>query len=141
MLKEFIFKNKKIVCIGLVALSILFLILIIANLSSAEREAYQAMYDANCELYDAYIDTAEKFDQYGQSSKAQTCYSKAYELDDKIERYGKELSSLNIQVAVLAVFMIGSIIGVILLLKKKESSNLLVEDLKTNSSSPEEGIL
>lgn len=140
-MKDFIFKNKKIVCIGLAVISILFLILIIANLSSAEREAYQAMYDANCELYDAYIDTAEKFNQYGQSSKAQTCYSKAYELDDKIERYEKELSSLNMQAVLLAVFMVGSTIGAILLLKKKENSNLLVEDLETTSNSSKEEII
>lgn len=140
-MKEFIFKNKKIVCIVLAGLSILFLILIIANLSSTEREAYQAMYDANCELYDAYIDAAEKSNQYGHSSKAQTYYSKAYALDDKIERYEKELSSLNMQAALWAVFMVGSTIGAILLLKKKENSNLLVKDLKTTSSSPEEGII
>lgn len=137
-MKEFIFKNKKIVCVVLAGLSILCLILIIANLSSVEREAYQAMYDSNCALYEAYIDAAEKSNQYGHSSKAQTYYSKAYALDDKIERYEKELSSLNVQIAALAVFMVASSIGAILLLKKKSNSDLIEENLETTSISSKE---
>ena len=137
-MKEFIFKNKKIVCVVLAGLSILFLVLIIANLSSVERQAYQAMYDSNCELYEAYIDAAEKSKQYGHSSKAQTYYSEAYALDDKIERYENELSSLNMQIAALAVFMVASAIGAVLLLKKKENLNFTKENLNTTSISSKE---
>ena len=118
-MKEFVFKNKKIVCAGLIALAILFLILAISNLNSTERDAYQSMYDANNELYEAYIDAAEQYEGYGYSSKAQTYYSKAYALDDKLEKYKSELTSLNVQMGLYFVLAVGSFIGAVLLFKTK----------------------
>ena len=118
-MNDFIFKNKKIVCIGLVAISIVFVILAISNLSSTERGAYKSMYDANNELREAYIDAAEKSELYGYSSKSQLYYSKAYALDEKIEKYKSELTSLNIQMGLYLVLAVGSIIGVVLLFKIK----------------------
>lgn len=118
-MKDFILKNKKIVCIGLVGISILFIILAVFNLSSTERGAYKSMYDANNELREAYIDAAEKSELYGYSSKSQLYYSKAYALDEKIEKYKSELTSLNIQMGLYLVLAVGSIIGVVLLFKIK----------------------
>lgn len=124
-MKDFIIKNKKIVSVGLVVLSILFLILVISNLNSTKRGAYQSMYDANNELRETYIDAAEKFEEYGYSSKAQTYYSKAYALNDEIERYKSELTSLNVQVAIFALLAVASGITVVWLVKKKENVNSL----------------
>lgn len=122
-MKDFIFKNKKIVCIGLVAISIVFVILAISNLSSTERGAYKSMYDANNQLYEAYIDAAEQYEGYGYSSKAQTYYLKAYSLDEKLEKYKSELTSLNVQMGLYLVLAVGSFIGVVLLLKTKNNLN------------------
>lgn len=118
-MKDFILKNKKIVCIGLVGISILFIILAVSNLSSTERGAYKSMYDANNELREAYIDAAEKSELYGYSSKSQLYYSKAYALDEKLEKYKSELTSLNIQMGLYLVLAVGSIIAVVLLFKIK----------------------
>lgn len=71
-MKEFILKNKKICCIISAALAILFVVLAILNLTGTKRSAYQAMYDANKTMYDTYIDAADKYSEYGYSSKAQT---------------------------------------------------------------------
>ena len=122
-MKEFIFKNKKIVCIGLVGISILFVILAISNLSSTERGAYKSMYDANNELYEAYIDAAEQYEGYGYSSKAQTYYSKAHSLDEKLEKYKSELTSLNVQMGLYLILAVGSFIGAALLFKTKNDLN------------------
>ncbi len=120
---EFILKNKKIVCIGLVGISILFIILAISNLSSTERGAYKSMYDANNELRKTYIDAAEKSELYGYSSKSQSYYSEAYALDEKLEKYKSELTSLNVQMGLYLVFAVGSFIGAVLLFKVKNDLN------------------
>lgn len=133
-MKEFVFKNKKIVCLGLMALAILFLILAISNLNSTERDAYKSMYDANNELYEAYIDAAEQYEGYGYSSKAQTYYSKAYALDDKLEKYKAELTTLNIQLGLYLVLTAGAFISGVLLLKIKKDlneSSVMENDLNT----------
>lgn len=122
-MKDFIFKNKKIVCIGLVGISILFVILAISNLSSTERGAYKSMYDANNELYEAYIDAAEQYEGYGYSSKSQTYYSKAHSIDEKLEKYKSELTSLNVQMGLYLVLAVGSFIGAVLLFKIKNDLN------------------
>ena len=122
-MKDFIFKNKKIVCIGLVAISIVFVILAISNLSSTERGAYKSMYDANNELRESYIDAAEKSELYGYSSKTQLYYLKAYALDEKLEKYKSELTSLNVQMGLYLVLAVGSLIGAVLLLKIKSDLN------------------
>ena len=126
-MKDFILKNRKIVSVGLLVLSILFLILVISNLNSTEREAYQSMYDANNELYETYIDAAEKYEQYGYSSKAQSYYSEAYALDEKIERYKSELTSLNIKMGLYVVLSVVAIAGSIWLFKIKINFNETVE--------------
>ena len=96
-MKDFILKNKKIVCIVLGGISILFIILAIFNLTGTKRAAYKSMYDASNELYESYIDVAEKFERYGYSSKAQSYYSNAYELEDKLERYKSKMAGLNVK--------------------------------------------
>lgn len=135
-MKEFIFKNKKIVCVGLVAVSILFLILAISNFNSTERGAYQSMYDANNELRETYIDAAEKFEQYGYSSKAQSYYSKAYALDDKLERYKSEITSLNMQMGLYVILSATATAGAIWLFKIKVNLNESVE-MKNDSNAIE----
>ena len=122
-MKEFVFKNKNIVCIGLVGISILFIILAISNLSSTERGAYKSMYDANNELRETYIDAAEKSEQYGYSSKSQLYFSEAYALDEKLEKYKSELTSLNVQMGIYLVLAVGSLIGAVLLFKIKNDLN------------------
>ena len=135
-MKEFIFKNKKIVCVGLVAVSILFLILAISNFNSTERGAYQSMYDANNELRETYIDAAEKFEQYGYSSKAQSYYSKAYALDDKLERYKSEITSLNMQMGLYVILSVTATAGAIWLFKIKVNLNESAE-MKNDSNAIE----
>lgn len=135
-MKEFIFKNKKIVCVGLVAVSILFLILAISNFNSTERGAYQSMYDANNELRETYIDAAEKFEQYGYSSKAQSYYSKAYALDDKLERYKSEITSLNMQMGLYVILSATATAGAIWLFKIKVNLNESAE-MKNDSNAIE----
>lgn len=134
-MKAFILKNKKILYIGLAVLSILFIILAVSNLSSTERGAYKSMYDANNELRETYIEAAEKYELYGYSSKSQLYYAQAYALDEKLERYESELTSLNIQMGLYLVLAVGSIIGVVLLFKIKSDFNKLTEsqnDLNVN---------
>lgn len=135
-MKEFIFKNKKIVCVGLVAVSILFLILAISNFNSTELGAYQSMYDANNELRETYIDAAEKFEQYGYSSKAQSYYSKAYALDDKLERYKSEITSLNMQMGLYVILSATATAGAIWLFKIKVNLNESAE-MKNDSNAIE----
>ena len=108
-------------------LSAIFIALAISNLNSTERDAYQAMYDANNELYEAYIDTADKYEQYGYSSKAETYRSKAYALDEKLEGYKSELTGLNVQMGIYVVLALASVAGAVCLFVKKVNLNLLTE--------------
>lgn len=135
-MKKFILKNKKIACAGLLVLSVLFLILAITNLSSTKRDAYQSMYDANNELYETYIDAAEKFEQYGYSSKSQSYYSKAYALDDKLERYKSELTSLNVQLGLYVILSVTAMVGTVYLFKIKANLNVSAE-IKNDSNTIE----
>ena len=105
------------------AISIVFVILAVSNLSSTERGAYKSMYDANNELRESYIDAAEKSELYGYSSKSQLYYLKAYALDEKLEKYKSELTSLNVQMGLYLVLAVGSLIGAVLLLKIKSDLN------------------
>ena len=136
-MKEFVLKNKKFVCAGLIVLSILFLILAISNLNSTERDAYKSMYDANNELYEAYIDAAEQYEGYGYSSKAQTYYLKAHALDEKIEKYKSELTTLNVQMGLYLVLSAGAVISGVLLFKTKNDLDESAE--KQNDLNESEG--
>lgn len=118
-MKEIILKNKKILSIVLVAVTIIFLVLIALNLTGTKRDAYQSMYDANEAMYDSYIDIANKYSSYGYSSQSQNYYSKAENIKYKMDDYGDEISALNLQLAIYAILAIGSSICVVLLLKVK----------------------
>ena len=126
-MKEFVLKYKKIVCLCLVALSVLFVVLSVSNLTDIKRDAYQAMYDANKALYDQYIELAEKFTRYGQSANARECYSKADELEYKVDKYKSEVDALNFQLGLYVVLAVGSLAGCIVLLKVKGNLQATVQ--------------
>lgn len=121
-MKGFVFKNKKILSVVLAALSILFLVLMIINLTSVERDAYQMLYDNSSVLYDTYREYADSFEGYGYSSKAEEFNSEANDNRIMMTKYENKLFILNMQVAVYAVFMVGSLVGIIIVLKTKKEA-------------------
>lgn len=121
-MKEFILKNKKVSCIILVALAILFAVLAILNLTGTKREAYQSMYDANKTMYDTYIDVADKYSEYGYSAKAQNYYYKAQSEKDDMDKYQDELSSLNIELLAYGILTVASIVVLVLVLKTSKTN-------------------